>query len=283
MQELSGRLALITGASRGLGERFAHALAGEGMRLLLAARSLDALERVATAVRKEGGEVAVMRCDVTNADDRAALLAKGDELGGVDLLVNNAGIEAMAAYDRLEPAAIEQMIAVNVTAPMLLTHAILPGMRERGRGHVLNVASLAGLAATAFGVPYAATKHAMVGFTKSLRAEARVIGSPVSASALCPGYVDDVGMYADMERATGAKASGAIGTVSPERVVAAAIRGVRKDLPDIVVAPGPMRPMLALNMVAPRFGEWAANKLGAHKVFEHAAKARGLGHSSDDG
>ena len=275
MRELEGRLALITGASRGLGAALAEGLGAAGMRLLLAARSGDQLEAVAEGLRAKGVEVRVALCDVADLGALQALAEIGEgELGGVDLLVNNAGIESMGSYEQLELESIARMCDVNLRAPMWLTRAVLPGMLARGRGHVLNVASLAGLAATAYGEPYAATKHGVVGFTRSLRATARARGWPVSASALCPGYVEEIGMYADMERDYGAKAKGAIGTVTPGRVVAAALRGIRKDLPDIIVAPGPMRGMLALNMLMPRFGEWASNKLGAHRVFEKVADAK---------
>jgi short-subunit dehydrogenase len=269
---------VLTGASRGLGITIAGAMARRGARLVLGARSRDALEAVATDLCALGHEAVAVPCDVTDPDGLSELVAAADALGGADVLVNNAGIERVARYETLDESAIVQQIAVNLTAPMLLTRRLLPGMLERGRGHVVNMASLAGLNGVAFNEPYGATKHAMVGFTRSLRASAAALGSPVSSTAVCPGFVDDVGMYADQAREHGARASRWLGTTTSEAVARAVITGIERDLPLVIVNPGPMKATLALGLLFPRFGEWVAKRIGAYEVFSTVSEARSLDH-----
>ena len=177
MKELAGRVALVTGASRGLGRHIARTLAGQGMDLVLAARAVEPLETLRAEIAALGVQAMVVPTDVTDPAQLDGLVARAlAELGGVDLLVNNAGIEQIAAFDQVSVAAIDRVIDVNLRAPMRLTRLLLPSMIERGRGHIVNMASLAGHGAAAFNEPYGATKHAMVGFTQAFRASAQAAG-----------------------------------------------------------------------------------------------------------
>ncbi len=278
MRELKGRVAIITGASRGIGVHVARALAGKGTHLALAARNTTELEAVRAELSALGVNVVAVPTDVCDPAARQALFdATEAQLGPPDILVNNAGMEAASAYEKLSHDEIQRFIDINLAAPMHLTRLVLPGMLERDRGHIVNIASLAGLGPTAFGEPYGATKHGLVGFTKSLRASSKVSGSNVSASAICPGYVRDVGMYQQMQD-DGAEAAGPLlGTSSPQAVAAAVLRAIHADLPDVVVNPGLPRLMFALMLLFPRFGEWAALRTGSFDVFKTAADARGRG------
>jgi len=278
MQELKGRVAVLTGASRGIGVHVARSLARRGVRLALAARSAEQLEVVRAEVAGLGVDAIAVPTDVSDSEARKALIAAAEEqLGPVDILVNNAGIETAAAYEHVTEDEVRRFIEVNLVAPMHLTRLVLPGMLERDRGHVVNMGSLAGLGPTAFGESYAATKHGLVGFTKSLRASSKVSKSNVSASSICPGFVRDVGMYQQMQD-DGANPSGAmLGTSSPESVGEAVVRAIVKDLPDVVVNPGFPRLMFALLMLFPRMSEWIALRTGSFDVFTSAAGARGRG------
>ena len=234
-----------------------------------------ALERLVGDLGPPGTHLAVP-CDVSSRDALAALVGRVEEgLGPIDVLVNNAGIEEAAAYQELDADAIDRFLAVNLGAPMHLTRLVLPGMLARNRGHVVNIASLAGLSATAFGEPYAATKHGLVGFTKSLRASLQTTGSAVSASAICPGFVSEVGMYDQMRKDGSAASPALLGTVTPEAVAQAMLRAIQRDLPDVIVNAGPMRITFALQMLFPRLGEWVGHRSGAHGVFRTAAEQRG--------
>lgn len=263
MRELQGRTALVTGASRGLGIYIARTLAAEGMNLILAARSRDALEAVAQDLRSNGARVL---CVPTDLGDRASLNALVEraegEGGGVDLLVNNAGIEWSMAYDEVPVDTIDDMIEINLRAPMVLSRLLLPKMTERGRGHIVNISSVAGLGSVAYQEPYGATKAGLVGFTRSLRATAMSCRYPVNCSVICPGFVSDAGMYDDMNRELHLKAPRAFGTSPPQKVAGAVVRAVKHDVPEIIVNPTPIRPLIALALFAPRFALWVIMKLG---------------------
>lgn len=273
--ELRGNLALVTGASRGVGAELAKALASEGMRLLLCARTEAGLEQVSTALRSGGAEVHTHAGDITRAETRRALIDKAEgELGGLALLVNNAGIEMVAKFETVCDEDLERMLQVNLFAPMALTRLALPAMQRRRRGHILNVASMAGLAGVAHGEAYATTKHGLIGFTRSLRASAQREHTGISASVICPGFIADTGMYSDWKTQHGANASTLFRAVSSSDVVAAALRAIKLDLPDVLVAPGPMRLALAMATLAPRLGESVGHAMGTHDVFSRVASSR---------
>jgi short-subunit dehydrogenase len=155
---------------------------------------------------------------------------------------------------------------------MTLTLAVLPGMQERGRGHVVNMASLAGKAAVPHLASYCATKHGVVGFTHALRHE---YGSePVGFSAICPGFVGRVGMYGRLEKQVG-EPPGIVGTVPPERVGDAVVRAITKDLPEVIVAKGPVRPLIFLNAFFPRAMTRLSRTKGATDFARRMSEARG--------
>lgn len=279
MDPIEGRNALVTGASRGLGRVIALALADEGMDVALAARTEAKLEETAAGVRERGRRAAVLPADLTDREEPGRLAARAEEaLGGVDLLVNNAGLNRAYPYHRREDGAVAATVEVNLVAPMLLARRLLGGMLDRGRGHVVNMASLAGKAGPPYDAPYGATKAGLIGFTQSLRRECR--GTGVSASAVCPGYVTGAGMYADEAERTGTDAAAAAGRATPEGVARAVVRAVRGDEPEVLVNSTPVRPLTVLAEASPRLGEWLTRKLGLFRFFEESA-ARAL--EADDG
>jgi short-subunit dehydrogenase len=192
---------LITGASRSIGRHIALALAHQGMELVLAARSQDGLDAVADEVRSTAGvTVSTLTVDLGDRAQAAVLGARAEEVAGrVDVLVNNAGLESARLLTEVTVDELAAMTEVNLLAPMVLTRAVLPGMIERGRGHVVNVSSMAGLIASAYQESYSATKFGLVGFTLALRMTAQDAGWGLSASAVCPGFIAGDGMYADMQ------------------------------------------------------------------------------------
>ena len=179
------RVALVTGAGRGIGRAIALRLAADGLAVAVAARTAD---QVDDTVRAAGRGALALVLDVTDAAAVAAAVERtARELGPVDVLVNNAGIAESAPFVKTEPELWDRHFAVNVRAPYLLARAVLPGMLARRWGRVINVASLAGLFGSPYVTAYTASKHALVGFTRALATE--VSGKGVTVNALCPGFV----------------------------------------------------------------------------------------------
>lgn len=241
---------MVTGASRGIGVHIARALANEGVNLSLAARSDADLEAVRADMAALGVKAIATRCDVTNTADRAELRRRTEaELGPVDVLVNNAGVETVS---RFETSAEDELVAtldVNLIAAMLLTRAVVPGMLERGRGHVVNIASGAGKVGVPYAVAYATSKHGLVGLTNSLRCEFR--GSPVGFSVVCPGFVSETGMYARWED-RGVRAAKICGRSSPEKVADVVVSCIRRNRSEVLVNTPPVRPVVVLANIVPR-------------------------------
>jgi len=192
MTRFSGSHVLITGAASGIGQLLALGALSRGARLTLLdvnAAGLKALKDVM------GGETAVYPVDLS---DRAAVQAVAAEIlktrGPVDILVNNAGIVTGKPILECSDAAIERTFQVNTLALFWLTRAFLPAMIAQGKGHVVTIASAAGLSGTSRLVDYCASKHAAVGFDESLRLELKRLGHPIRTTVVCPFFID-TGMF----------------------------------------------------------------------------------------
>jgi NADP-dependent 3-hydroxy acid dehydrogenase YdfG len=181
---LDGRVAIVTGASRGIGQAVARVLAGAGARVAMLARGAEALRAAARPL----GALAVP-CDVTDEGAiRDAVERVGDELGTPEILVNNAGIFRLARVEGTNAADLRETIEVNLVAPFLLARALLPGMRGAGRGHVVTIGSIADRATFPENGAYAASKFGARAVHQVLREELR--GSGVRATLVSPGPVD---------------------------------------------------------------------------------------------
>ncbi|HZP56007.1 MAG TPA: SDR family oxidoreductase [Dehalococcoidia bacterium] len=245
MKDLRGSVALLTGASRGLGVYVARALAREGMDLVLAARSADRLEAVRRECEALGVRAISVPCDVTSRDDLHALVATAErEFGRIDVLVNNAGIEITAPLAEFSFDDIDNVIRTNLNAPIWLTKLVLPSMLARRRGVVVHMASMAGKSGVPYNSIYSATKHALIGLTESMNLELE--GTGVRAGVVCPGFVADAGMWADH----GGKAPALLREVSPEKVADAVLKVIRGSSEQLVTS-GPVRPLLALGAMLP--------------------------------
>ncbi len=258
--ELPGKTALLTGATGGLGRAIARALADRGTSLVLSSRKEDELERLADELP---GDHRVAVADL--AESGAALTLVADA-GEVDVLVANAGLPASGRLDDLSGRDVERALRVNLEAPMLMAHALLPGMLGGGGGHLVMVGSLSGLAPTARQSVYNGTKFGLRGFALGLREDVR--GSGVGVSLIAPGFVRDAGMFADSRAATPA----GMGTASPDEVGAAVVQAIEKDRGEINVAP---RRQSALAKFAGRYPELAGRLSNQAAVKAGDEVARG--------
>ncbi|MFQ5744758.1 MAG: SDR family NAD(P)-dependent oxidoreductase [Acidobacteriota bacterium] len=219
---LEGKAAVITGGGRGIGAAVAAALAEAGAAVVVAARTKSEIEAVAARLCAGGYQAWAEVCDVTDPGsvDEMSRLAS-ERLGHIDILVNNAGIGSSAPVHKLELEDWNRLMAVNATGTFLCTRAFLGKMVERKWGRIINIASVVGLRGARYIAAYAASKHAVVGFTRCLAAEVAAVG--VTANAVCPGYVDtDMTResVARIERQTGLsgeRALQAILEMSPQR------------------------------------------------------------------
>ncbi|MFA7637731.1 MAG: SDR family NAD(P)-dependent oxidoreductase [Parvibaculum sp.] len=267
----SGLVALVTGASRGLGVEIAERLARSSADLILAARSAAELEKVAESIRQStGSKVTTVIVDMSDSTSIQALAAYAAH---ADILVNNAGIEGACRYDERKASEIAKTIAVNLAGPMLLTHALLPGMIARGRGHIVNIASVAGLIAVPFNEPYSATKFGLVGFTRSLRMTALASRWPVGISVVCPGFIDGAGMFEALKQEHGVSPE-AMGAADLAALSQAVIDVIEQNLPDAIVTPADIREFVAASIIAPIEFEKASVHSPSSTMFRDVAAAR---------
>jgi 3-oxoacyl-[acyl-carrier protein] reductase len=185
---LDGKVALITGASRGIGLAIAASLAGMGARLSLCARDPKRLEQAASELRRGGANVLAVPADVRNTSEITSLVRKTEEsLGPVEILVNNAGIGYFAPIQEASEANWDAVLDTNLKAVFLLTKAVAPGMIARRGGHIVNIASLAGKNSFTGGGIYCASKWGLLGLTQCMAEDLRPFG--IRVSAVCPGSV----------------------------------------------------------------------------------------------
>lgn len=227
--EYRGRWALVTGASAGLGEVFAHRLARRGMHLVLSARREERLRALAGRLEAEHGVRALpLPADLSLPGAAPRLWAEASRDRPIHLLVNNAGFGAQGRFDEVPLPRLVEMVQVNCTAPLELAHLALPEMRRRGEGGIVNVASLAAFQAIPRIATYAASKAFVLSLSRSLWAENRDAG--VRVLALCPGRTPT-----EFQAVAGTgNAEGAFGARTPGQVVDAALRALERGRGHVV-------------------------------------------------
>jgi ketoreductase len=184
------RVALVTGATSGIGLAVARQLAGQGLKVFLCARNEADVERTVKELQAEGHDVAGARADIRAAEDvKAVVRAAVERFGSVDVLVNNAGRSGGGVTADIADELWDDVIATNLTAVFRLTREVLAaGLRDRSWGRIVNIASTGGKQGVVLGAPYSASKHGVVGFTKALGLELAKTG--ITVNAVCPGYVE---------------------------------------------------------------------------------------------
>jgi short-subunit dehydrogenase len=263
---LSGRKALLTGATGGLGRAIARSLAERGAVLTLSARSREALE--ALAAELPGAGHGVLPADLAEPDAAERLAA---EAAGTEILVANAGLPGAGKPDEFSAEEVKRTLRVNLEAPMLMARALYPAMVEAGVGHLVFVSSLSGKAASPRSSIYNATKFGLRGFSLGLRADLTPQG--IGVSLVSPGFIREAGMFAD----AGSKAPPGMGTSTPEQVGAATVKAIERDKVEVTVAPLQQRAAAHFALASPALSVRAQSGSTGQK----AAQAIADGHSPD--
>jgi short-subunit dehydrogenase len=237
MKHLQGKRALVTGAASGIGRSIALELARRGTNLLLADRDQAGMARTAIEVRGLGVSVDLFHYDAEDPQQVVALAGFAKSLaGGVDILVNNAGVTYRGSTDRMTAEHWERMLQINLHAPILLTHELLPHLLAKREVHLLNVCSVLGLVGMPKVCAYNTAKFGLVGFTESLRSEYGVQG--VGVTALCPGLVRTNLFTSSMSNGhEKQKTPPRWTTTTPEKVARAAVRAIRRNRARVVMEP----------------------------------------------
>ena len=218
---LKDQRAIVTGGGRGIGRAIARRFAQEGARVLVAARTAAEIDAVAEEICARGGIAASLAADLGQAEECERVFRAAEAaLGGVDLLVNNAGVMGpVAPVVEITADEWDAVMAVNLRSAFLLARLALPGMLERGRGAILNISSVAAKGAFGYNGPYAASKAGMLALTRTLAAETGRKG--VRVNAICPGPVPETRLSQEL----GARLAARFGK-KPEEILEGVVRGV---------------------------------------------------------
>jgi NAD(P)-dependent dehydrogenase (short-subunit alcohol dehydrogenase family) len=237
---LPGKVAVITGGARGIGQALARALAREGV--VVAIGDLDAASAAAAAAELGGGSIG-LALDVTDRPGFTAFLDEVERrLGPLDILVNNAGIMPLGPLEEEDDASVTRQLEINLHAVIHGTQEAIRRMRPRGSGHIVNVASLAGRAAAPGLATYCATKHGVIGLSEAARAELR--GSGIEVTVVMPGF-------ASTELATGVPDLRGVKRVTPEAIADATVAALKSPRFDVWV-PKRLGPLISFGAVLPR-------------------------------
>jgi NAD(P)-dependent dehydrogenase (short-subunit alcohol dehydrogenase family) len=236
MGTLDGKVALVTGGGRGIGRAIALALAGAGAAVVVTGRDIGKLETVRAEIAASGRAALALACDVADSGTVAAAFGQARAvLGPIDILVNNAGITASVKFADTDDATWERILRVNASGPFFCCRAAVPDMIERGAGRIINIASYAALSGIPYSSAYSASKHALLGLTRSLALE--LARYNITANAICPGWVETdmvqnavdtiiakTGRSADAARAGILALAGQPRMLTPDQVAAVALR-----------------------------------------------------------
>jgi short-subunit dehydrogenase len=259
---MSAPVVLITGASSGIGAATVRAFAQADAKLILVARRQEKLEALAQQLESES---LVLPADVSQLDALPSIVEKSlDRFGHIDVLFNNAGFGRINWLERLTPAEIDQQVRVNLIGAMALTHQVLPHMLARQRGHIINMASLAGLIGTPMYSVYAATKFALRGFSEALRREVEPFG--IKVSVISPGgvgateFAEQAGLTARRRFTTPRWLRPSADDVA--RVVVGLVKHPRRE----VVVPAALGGLAWFNQHLPTFTDWVVETVFTRRV-----------------
>jgi 2-hydroxycyclohexanecarboxyl-CoA dehydrogenase len=214
MKRFDNQTIVVTGGGGGIGGATCRRFGNEGARVAVFDLNQEAAEKVASAIRAEGGTAEAFKCDITNrASVDAAVAATEAKLGAIDVLVNNAGWDVFKPFTKTEPAQWDKLIAINLTGALHMHHAVLPGMAARKKGRIVNISSDAARVGSSGEAVYAACKGGLVAFSKTIAREHARHG--ITVNVVCPGPTDTA-LFADYKEGAG----------NPEKLMEAFTRSI---------------------------------------------------------
>lgn len=256
---LDGRTILLTGATGGLGRAIAAALAERNVRLVLSSRKEDQLREMAESLP---GEHRVVPRDLAEPGAAQRLVA---DAGQIDGLIANAGLPASGRFERFTAEEVQRALRVNLESPILMARELLPRFRDRRDGHLVFIASLAGVYASARSSLYSATKFGLRGFALGLRED--LAGSGVGVSLVSPGLVREAGLFAD----SGAKAPPGLGTSSPKDVARAVVKAIERNSGETFVSPIQQRVLARFAGIQPELAGKITRRPIAQRIADSVA------------
>ena len=257
---IAGATVLLTGATGGIGQAIARAVAARGGQLILTGRRVEALDALAAELGA--------RALAVDLSDRVQVERLIDDAGAVDLLIANAALPGSGRIETFSIEELDRALEVNLRAPIVLAHALLPGMLARRNGHLLFMSSLSGKSATTGSAVYSATKFGLRGFAAGLRADLHASG--VGVSTVFPGFIRDAGMFAN----SGVRLPPGVGTRSPEDVARAVVEAIERNRAEVDVAPLSLRAGAAVAGLAPELAMNVARRLGSDAISREFAQAQ---------
>ncbi len=252
----------MTGATGGIGGAIARALHARGAHVVLTGRREELLEELRASL---GERAELVPGDLAERDGAERLAAAA---GDVDVLVANAALPASGRLEDFDSDQIDRALDVNLRAPIQLTRALLPGMLERGRGHVVLVSSLSGKVASPRSGVYSATKFGLRGFAAGLREDVEQHG--IGVTVVFPGFVSEAGFFAESR----VKLPRWVGTRTPEQVAAAVVRGIERERAELDVAPLGLRLGTRIAELAPVTAARVQRRLGSERIADDLTEAQ---------
>jgi short-subunit dehydrogenase len=256
---------LLSGATGGIGRAIAVELAGQGASLVLSSRNGEGLERLARSLPGGADRHLAVVADLADPGAAEELI---DRAGDLDGLVANAALPATGRLENFSSEEVQRAVRVNFESPILMARALGPRLAEKGQGHLVFIASLAGKVGSPRSSLYNATKFGVRGFVFGLREDLHPHG--VGVSVVSPGFVREAGMFAD----SGAKPPPGLGTTTPRKVAEAVVRAIREDRNEITVAPVRQRLVTEIGYRHPGFAARIQRRGGADKIAEELASGQ---------
>lgn len=267
MKTIAGKLAVLTGASGGIGEYIARALAKEQATVVGISRSLEGLERVGAEVEAVGGKWLGITFDLCELAKLPDLVAQIQQLAGrpIDILINNAAIEKFRPFQNYTLEDTQSILTTNLLSPIELTRLVMPSMLERDRGHIVNISSGSGKKGAPFNSIYSASKAGLIMWSDAIRQE--LADTNIGVSVVCPGCTN-AGMYV----ALGKTAPSAANIAEPTEVAEIVLQAIEQNQKEVVVDGFNVKFLFAMSQFFPQFGDMVFQKLGVVKTNQSCAE-----------